>query len=120
MADLNKVINGLKRCLICDTSVIASAEGQKAYIDCEYTVGLYCDRNRLLRDALELLKSKEEKQLESKQRRLEYCKQYRESHKEHARQTLNEWRKKNPEKVKAQKARARERQRLKKEGSLNG
>lgn len=55
MAELDKVIKGLERCLVCDTSVIAPEEGQKAYIDCEYTVGLYCRRDRVLREAIDML-----------------------------------------------------------------
>lgn len=57
--DREKVIKGIERCLVCDPSVIASDEGQKAYLDCEYTVGLYCDRKRLLLDALALLKEQD-------------------------------------------------------------
>ena len=56
MADINKVIQGLERCLVCEMSPIASAEGQKAYLECEYTIALYCGRDRLLLDALKLLK----------------------------------------------------------------
>ena len=59
MVDREKVIKGLERCLICNTSVIASAEGKKAYRDCEYTIGLYCGKDKLLRDALALLKEQE-------------------------------------------------------------
>ena len=54
--DKEKVIRGLERCLVCNTSAITSAEGEKEYRDCEYTVGLYCRQDKLLRDALELLK----------------------------------------------------------------
>ena len=54
-----KVIKGLERCLICDISVVASEEAQNAYRECEYTVGLYCEQKKLLRDALALLKEQE-------------------------------------------------------------
>lgn len=60
MPDADKVVRGLERCLICDPSPIAPAENQKAYLDCEYTVGLYCNRNKLLRDAIALLKEQKE------------------------------------------------------------
>lgn len=59
MPDREKVIKGLERCLVCDMSLIASEEGQKAYIDCEYTTGLYCRRDKLLYEVLELLKEQE-------------------------------------------------------------
>lgn len=60
MPDREKIIRGLERCLICTTSVIASEEGEKAYRDCEYTVGLYCRQDKLLRDVLSMLKEQEE------------------------------------------------------------
>ena len=59
MPDREKVIKGLERCLVCSTSVVAPPEAQKAYIDCEYTTYLYCRQDKLLRDALELLKEQE-------------------------------------------------------------
>lgn len=59
MTDTEKVIKGLERCLICDTSVVASKEAQNAYIECEYTVGLYCGQKKLLRDAISLIKDQE-------------------------------------------------------------
>ena len=61
MIDIEKVIKGLERCLVCDTSIICSKNGQQAYIDCEYTVGLYCGRDKLICDALELLKEQQGK-----------------------------------------------------------
>ena len=54
-------------------------------------------------------KTPEEKQEERKQKKREYNRKYRETHKEHDRQYQREWRKKNPEKVKEQKLRARQR-----------
>lgn len=62
--DREKVIKGIERCLVCETSVIATEEGQKAYRECEYTTGLYCRRDNLLRDALELLKEQEAEWIE--------------------------------------------------------
>ncbi len=59
MVDREKIIRGLERCIVCSTSAITSAEGEKAYRDCEYTVGLYCRQDELLRDVLSLLKEQE-------------------------------------------------------------
>ena len=60
MVDREKVISGWERCKVCDTSLIASAEGQRAYIECEYTTGLYCRRDKLIEDTLTLLKEQDE------------------------------------------------------------
>ena len=56
MPDIDKVINGLERCLVCNTSIIGTKEGQRAYIDCEYTIGLYCGQDRVIRESIVLLK----------------------------------------------------------------
>ena len=66
MPDVEKVIKGLERCLVCNTSAITSAEGEKAYRDCEYTVALYCRQDKLLRDVLELLKQEAVKPVHDK------------------------------------------------------
>lgn len=60
--DRQNIIKALERCLICDISVVATDEAQKAYLECEYTVGLYCGQKKVLQDALKLLKEQEEKQ----------------------------------------------------------
>lgn len=60
MPNMEKVIKGLERCLICDISVVAPEEAQNAYRECEYTVGLYCGEKKLLREALVLLKEQPE------------------------------------------------------------
>lgn len=52
MADIEKVIKGLERCLKHTCPAIYSKE----YKECEYTVGLYCGQDKLLNEALELLK----------------------------------------------------------------
>lgn len=52
MADIEKVIKGLERCLKHTCPDIYSKE----YKECEYTVGLYCGKDKLLHEALELLK----------------------------------------------------------------
>ena len=61
MPDREKVKKALERCLICDISVVATPEAQKAYLECEYTVGRYCGRKNVLRDALSLLENQEAK-----------------------------------------------------------
>lgn len=55
MADIEKVIKGLERCLKHTCPDIYSKE----YKECEYTVGLYCGQDKLLHEALELLKEKQ-------------------------------------------------------------
>lgn len=57
MADVEKVIKGLERCLKHTCPAIYSKE----YKECEYTVGLYCGQDKLLHEALELLKELKEK-----------------------------------------------------------
>ena len=64
----------------------------------------------------EVMKCDLERMASGQQKRREWQKQYRESHREQAYQTTKEWRKKNPEKWKAQKARYRERIRKRKDG----
>lgn len=75
MIDREKVVRGLERCLICSTSPISSAEELKAYIDCEYTVGLYCGKDRLLFETLELLKEPEavEPRVSTAEQRCGHC-----------------------------------------------
>ena len=50
-----KVIRGLERCLARTCPGI----GSKEYAKCEYTIGLYCGMDNVMRDALELLKAQE-------------------------------------------------------------
>ena len=58
----------------------------------------------------EYSKTEEEKQAERKQKRREWQAKYRETHRQQAYQTTKEWRKNNPDKVKEQRKRYRERQ----------
>ena len=58
MADREKVIRGLERCLKHTCPAIDSKE----YRDCEYTIGLYCGQDKLMRDALALMKEQEERE----------------------------------------------------------
>jgi len=61
--DINKqkIIDAWERCKKCDMSVIASEEGRKAYIECEYTTDLYCRQDMLVNDTVALLKEQEQK-----------------------------------------------------------
>ena len=61
MADIEKVIKGLERCLKHTCPDIYSKE----YKECEYTVGLYCGQDKLLHEALELLKEQEAMNVDS-------------------------------------------------------
>ena len=56
MADIEKVIKAWERCKVCNTSVLSDEPGKQAYIDCEYTTGLYCRQDKLIYETLELLK----------------------------------------------------------------
>ena len=53
MADLDKVIRGWERCQECR---MYPAGLSQAYVDCEYTIGLYCAQDKLIRETLEVLK----------------------------------------------------------------
>lgn len=55
MIDREKIIKGLERCL----KHTCPAVGSKEYLECEYTMGLYCRQDMLLRDTLALLKAQE-------------------------------------------------------------
>lgn len=56
MIDVKKVLDGWERCQKCNMSLIATPEERKAYLDCEYTVGLYCGKYRLTYETIEALK----------------------------------------------------------------
>ena len=117
MADVEKVKQGLKA--HTDECAWVCNENCPYYDPSEYGC---CDK--LTADALSVIeelqaeierltKLEEEKQAERKRKKLEYNRKYRETHREQAYQKLKEWRKNNPEKWKAQKAREREKQRQK-------
>lgn len=68
MSDLDKIIEAWERCEKCNISVIADPEGRKAYLDCEYTIGLYCGQDKLVFETRELLKKlKEQKTVKPKE-----------------------------------------------------
>ena len=52
MPDIEKVIRGWKRCKTCNMSII---ESNDSYRDCEYTIGLYCGRDKLINETIALL-----------------------------------------------------------------
>ena len=62
MADREKILRAWERCKVCNMSPVGNEEGHKAYFDCEYTIGLYCRKDRLIDDTIELLKALGEKQ----------------------------------------------------------
>ena len=55
MADIEKVLRGWERCMAGTCPSPFSQE----YKDCEYTMGLYCRRDKLICDTIELLKSQQ-------------------------------------------------------------
>ena len=115
MAELGKVIKGLEKCLNPNLNCYHDD------IDCPYATDCWLSDSLptrpLKEDALELLKAyaktEEEKQAERKQKRREWQAKYRESHRQQAYQNTKKWRKNNPDKVKEQRVRRRERQRAK-------
>ena len=54
MHDREKLIEGWERCNDCVKYPIGTSQ---AYLDCEYTIGLYCAREILFRRTLDFLKS---------------------------------------------------------------
>lgn len=69
--DREKVIKGWERCQKCEMSPLGSEEGTNAYLNCEYTVGLYCNRDKLIAETLALLKE-QQNQIWEMQDRTEY------------------------------------------------
>ena len=53
MADLEKVIRGWERCHECSMHPPGLSD---AWVKCEYTIGLYCARDKLICETLEVLK----------------------------------------------------------------
>ena len=53
MPDINKIIKSWERCKECHMHPVGTSQ---AYLDCEYTIGLYCGQDKLIWDTLELLK----------------------------------------------------------------
>ena len=76
--------------------------------DWHYRVPGGTDEYDALMDAITLLREPEEKAEQRKQKKREWQKAYRDSHKERALETQREWRKRNPEKWHEQQKRWRE------------
>ena len=55
MVDRDKVFRGLMRCKKCNFIFPVSEEAAKAYSECEYTTGVYCRQDVLMRNIEELL-----------------------------------------------------------------
>ena len=62
MSDIGKIIEAWERCKICNMSLLATPEGRKAYLDCEYTIGAYCNNDKLVNQTIDLLKELKEQQ----------------------------------------------------------
>lgn len=70
MTDAQRIIKAWKRCDVCNTSAIAPEEGTKAYLECEYTTGLYCRKDKLIYDTIKLI-TEQEKEIETLKRIIE-------------------------------------------------
>ena len=55
MIDKDKIITAWGRCMVCEPNLIATQEGRKAYLECEYTIGLYCRRDKLIADTIAMI-----------------------------------------------------------------
>ena len=54
-------MKGWERCKVCDMGLSsANPKGTQAYLDCEYTTGLYCRQDKLRDDTIALLKEQKE------------------------------------------------------------
>jgi len=55
MTDKERILNAWDRCNKCTFPSVFG--DQKPYLDCEYTIGLYCGQDRLVRETVELLRT---------------------------------------------------------------
>ena len=62
MSDIGKIIEAWERCKVCNMSLLATPEGRKAYLDCEYTIGMYCNNDKLVNQTIDLLKELKEQE----------------------------------------------------------
>ena len=119
MADIEKVKQGLRCCAEIKSATDCESDGKLCpYLPEKFCLmGMCCDAldviEQMEQEIARLKKTEAEKQEERKRKRQEYMKRYRSEHKEQANKYNREWRKNNPEKWKAQKARERERQKQK-------
>lgn len=54
MDDLEKIIKAWERCRECRSLPVGMSE---AWVECEYTIGLYCAQDKLVGETIKLLKS---------------------------------------------------------------
>ena len=121
MADIEKVKHGA-RC--CQESDCSERKHCPYYGDDECFEKMSHDFltviEQMEQEIARLKKTEAEKQEERKRKRQAYMKKFRSEHKEQINQYNREWRKKNPEKRKAQKAREREKKKLmRKDGDVD-
>ena len=57
MADLEKILKGWERCDKCNFPALLG--DQTPYMECEYTIGLYCGQDKLIRQTRELIREQE-------------------------------------------------------------
>lgn len=57
MIDREKILRAWERCKVCNMGLLsADPNGEKAYLECEYTTGVYCRQDKLRNDTIALLK----------------------------------------------------------------
>lgn len=57
MTNAEKLINDLERCRTCDIS-LANLNGYKEYMECEYTTGVYCGKDKLICEVIKELQNR--------------------------------------------------------------
>ena len=57
MEDIDKIIRGWERCLECAKEPFGTSQ---AYVDCEYTIGLYCGKDKLIWATIRALKEQKQ------------------------------------------------------------
>lgn len=54
MDNLEKIIKAWERCRECHSMPVGLSD---AWVECEYTIGLYCAQDKLVNETLKLLKT---------------------------------------------------------------
>lgn len=54
MDGLEKIIKAWERCRECNSMPVGLSD---AWVECEYTIGLYCAQDKLVNETLKLLKT---------------------------------------------------------------
>jgi len=73
MTDIDKILRAWKRCRKCNTSMIATLEERESYIECEYTIGIYCGKDRLIDETIALLEEQSQQLRPAKQHDTYWC-----------------------------------------------